>query len=77
MKTIEYYLEDTLNQLVEEALAVKENADSDSDSEFKKGILFGYYEVISKFLNQAEAFNITHKLPKKIREFNPESLLKY
>lgn len=71
MKTLEYYIEDFLNQVIEEAVEVKKNA----KSEFEQGKLIGYYEVILSALNQAESFGITDKLPEKIREFNPESLL--
>ena len=71
MKTIEYYLEDTINQLLEEALALKGKV----DSEFDKGKLVGYYEAISKLLNQAEAFCISDKLSERVRNFNLESLL--
>ncbi|MCI0445114.1 hypothetical protein L0152_18135 [bacterium] len=71
MKVLENYIEDSLNQLIEEALELKENA----DTEFDMGKLFGYYEIILKLLNQAEAFGISNKLPVKAREFNPEVLL--
>jgi hypothetical protein len=68
---MENYLEDIINQLIEEALELKENA----NDEFEKGKLFGYYETISKLLNQAEAFGISDKVPLKWRDFNPEELL--
>ena len=68
---MEHYLEDTINQLIEEAFEIKENA----QDEFERGKLFGYYETISKLLNQAEAFGITDKIPLKWRDFNPENLL--
>ncbi len=68
---MEYYLEDTINQLIEEGFELKKNA----QNEFEKGKLFGYYEVISKLLNQAEAFGISSKFPRELREFNAESLL--
>ncbi len=71
MKTMEYYLEDTLNQLLDEALEIKKN----TISEFDKGLLIGYYRVILRLLNQAEAFGISDKLPLKWRDFNPEDLL--
>ncbi len=68
---MEYYLEDTISQLIEEALELKENA----SDEFERGKLFGYYETISKLLNQAEAFGIIDKIPLKWQDFNPEDLL--
>ncbi len=68
---MENYLEDTINQLIEEALELKK----DAQDEFKKGKLFGYYETISKLLNQAAAFGIEDKIPLKWRDFNPEELL--
>lgn len=71
MKKMEYYLEDTLNQLIDKAIEIREGP----NSEFNRGILFGYYETISKLLNQAEAFGISHQLPEKVRDFNPEDLL--
>ncbi len=71
MKAIEYYLEDTLNQLLDEALEEKKNA----KNEFDNGVLIGYYRVILRLLNQAEAFGIKDKLPVKWRDFNPEELL--
>lgn len=71
MKALENYIEDSLNQLIDEAFELKETA----NTEFDKGKLFGYYETILKLLNQAEAFGISDKLPERIREFNPESLL--
>jgi len=69
--TLQHYLQDTLSQLIDEALALKK----DGTDEFGKGKLFGYYEVISKLLNQAEAFGIANQLPSKLRGFNPEILL--
>ncbi len=68
---MEHYLEDIINQLIEEALELKENP----QGEFEKGKLFGYYEIISKLLNQAEAFGISDKIPSKWHDFNPEELL--
>lgn len=68
---MENYLDDLLNQLLEEALKLKEYANDD----FEKGKLFGYYETISKILNQAEAFGISDKLHLRWRDFNPEDLL--
>jgi hypothetical protein len=71
-RDLNYYVEDILSQLIDEAIDVRKNI----DNEFDKGRLFGYYEIISKFLNQAEAFNIIHDLPMKVRDFNPEDLIK-
>ena len=71
MKSIEYYLEDTIAQLLEEAILLKENANND----FEKGVLFGYYKTLSRMLNQAEAFEIAQKLPEKILDFDLDSLL--
>lgn len=68
---MENYLEDIINQLIQEALELKKN----SNDEFEKGKLFGYYEAISKLLNQAEAFGIGDKVPLKWRDFDPEKLL--
>lgn len=65
------YLEDLLTQLIEEALEIKTNATAD----FEKGVLFGYYESISKILNLAEAFGIADELSDKLRKFKPEDLL--
>ena len=71
MKAIEYYLEDVLSQLLDEALVEKKNA----NSEFDNGVLIGYYRVILRFLNQAEAFGIIDKLPERLQKFSPEDLL--
>lgn len=68
---MEHYLEDIVNQLIEEAFEIKKNA----EDEFERGKLFGYYEIISKLLNQAEAFDIVDKIPSNWRDFNPEELL--
>jgi hypothetical protein len=43
--------------------------------DFEKGKLFGYYFSISNILSQAVGFGVIDKLPLKLREFNPESLL--
>ena len=74
MKAIEYYLQDTFNQLLDRALEEKKNAQN-SNNEFDKGVLVGYYSVILKLMNQAQAFGIRDKLPPKWRNFNPEELL--
>ncbi len=66
---MENYLEDLLTQLIDEAKELKETA----NSEFEKGKLIGYYDAISKILNQAEAFGIN--LPAKWIKYNPEDLL--
>jgi len=71
MKTMEYYITDTLNQLLDEAIEIKKNI----NSEFEKGKLLAYYEIISRLLNQAEAFGISDKLTERVRNFNLESLL--
>ncbi len=68
---METFIEDILNQLIEEATEIKSNACDD----FEKGKLLGYYHSISNILSQAVAFNVFDKLPKKLQEFNPESLL--
>lgn len=68
---MENYLADIISQLIEEALELRKNP----ISEFEKGQLFGYYEIISKLLNQAEAFGISDKVPLKWRDFSPEELL--
>jgi hypothetical protein len=65
------FIEEILTQLIEEAGEIKANASDD----FEKGKLFGYYESISKILNQTEAFGIFNKLPYNIQKFNPEDLL--
>ena len=71
MKTMEYYITDTLNKLLDEAIVIKKNI----NSEFEKGKLLAYYEIISRLLNQAEAFGISDKLTERVRNFNLESLL--
>jgi hypothetical protein len=71
MKEYELYTLDNISYLIDEAVELAKNA----DDEFKKGKLFGYYEVISHLLNQAEAFGILERLPIKVQEFEPESLL--
>lgn len=68
---MENFIEEILTQLIEEAGEIKANAFDD----FEKGKLFGYYESISKILNQTEAFGIFDKLPDNIQKFNPEDLL--
>ena len=68
---MENFIEDVLNQLIEEAIELKKiNSD-----EFEKGKLFGYYFSISRILSQAVAFGNFEKLSKELQEFNPESLL--
>lgn len=66
---MENFIEDILNQLIEEAKEIKVSDD------FEKGKLFGYYHSISNILSQAVAFNVFDKLPKSLQEFNAESLL--
>lgn len=68
---MENYIEEILTQLIEEALEIKEKANDD----FEKGKLLGYYNAISKILNQAEAFGISDKLPSRLRDYNAEDLL--
>ena len=68
---MENFIEDTLNQLIEEAVDIKSNA----SDEFEKGKLFGYYFAILKIMSQAESFGVYDKLPKSLQEFNPEELL--
>lgn len=68
---MENFIEDILNQLIEEANTIKVNASDD----FEKGKLFGYYHAISNILSQAIAFGVFDKLPKDLQEFNPEDLL--
>ncbi len=63
------YIEDLLNELIEEAKEIKTNDD------FDRGKLFGYYFSISKILNQALSFGLLDELPRKLRDFNPETLL--
>lgn len=69
---MENLIEEILTQLIEEAFELKINAIDD----LEKGKLLGYYCSISKILNQSEAFGIADNLPKKLKEFNPEDLLK-
>jgi len=71
MKTLEYFIEDTLNQLLEEALETK----SGIENEFDKGKLFGYYETISKLMSQLEAFGLSELAPERVRYYNLESLI--
>lgn len=68
---MENFIKDILNQLIEDAVELKNNTAND----FEKGNLFGYYICISKILNQAEAFGVLDKLPKNLRRYNPEDLL--
>lgn len=68
---MENFIEDILNQLIEDAMKIKNNTNDD----FDKGKLLGYYEIISKILNQAEAFNVFDKLSPKLKNFVPEDLL--
>lgn len=71
MKTIEHFIEDTLNQLLEEAIETK----SETENEFNKGKLFGYYETISKLMNQLDAFGLSDLVPERIRYYDLESLI--
>jgi len=68
---MENFIEDILNQLIEEAGKIKTSASDD----FEKGKLFGYYHAISNILSQAVAFGVFEKLPKDLQAFNPEDLL--
>lgn len=65
------YLTDVLNQLIEDASRLKQ----DARSELEIGILTGYYQVISKLLNQAEAFGLADDLPVHLSGYDPEDLL--
>lgn len=67
---MENFIEDILNQLIEEAKEIKVSDD------FERGKLFGYYFAISKILNQVEAFGLLDKLPKSLQKFKPENLLR-
>lgn len=51
---MENYLADVLDQLINEGLQIKRG-----DSEFEAGRLQGYYEIVSRLLNQAEAFGLS------------------
>jgi len=66
---MESFIEDILNQLIEEANEIKASDD------FERGKLFGYYFAISNILSQAAAFGVFDKLSKNLQEFKPESLL--
>jgi hypothetical protein len=68
---MENLIEDILNQLINDALELKHNSTSD----FIKAELIGYYKCISKILNQAEAFGMSHLIPENLRDFNAESLI--
>ena len=68
---MEDYFEDFINQVIEKAVVIKNS----SNSEFDNGKLFGYYEIISLMLNQAEAFGVKGKIPSKWQNYNPEELL--
>ena len=71
MKAEDYYLQDFLNQLLDRAFELRSSA----VSEFDRGVLQGYYEVISHALNLAESFGISSSLPENLREFEVEQLL--
>jgi len=64
-------LEDILDQLVENAIELKNNSETEMDN----GKLLGYYECISIILNRAEAFNISDKLCSRFKNLNVEKLL--
>jgi hypothetical protein len=66
------YITDLLTKLIDEANEIK----PESKDGFEAGKLFGYYECISKIMNQTEAFGLHEKLSKKLQEFLPEDLLK-
>ena len=68
---IENYLKDMIDQIIEDALELKKNVNSESDV----GGLIAYYSIISKLLSQAEGFGIRDKIPSKWHYFNPDSLL--
>lgn len=65
------YLAEIINQLIEKAVELKRS----SKNEFEKELLFRYYEIISKLLNQAEAFGISDEIALKWQNFNPKDLL--
>ncbi len=65
------FLADVLNQLIDDASELKLNA----ETEFQAGMLTAYYQVISKLLNQAEAFGMMEGLPEDLRDYEPEALL--
>ncbi len=67
---MEDYLRDVLYQLIEDAASLKRSA----SSEFEKGVLTGYYQVIARLLNQAEVFGVAHRLPEELRSYCPEDL---
>jgi hypothetical protein len=66
------YLEDVLTELIREAQLLK-SIDNKSDFEISRST--GYYEIISKMLNQIESFNLTNQISNKITDFNPEELI--
>ena len=68
---MENYLADVLDQMLTEASLIK----NDANSEFEKGRLFAYYEIISRLLKQAEAFGLMGNMPKHLQEYRAEDLL--
>ena len=69
---MENFTEEILTQLIEDAFELKASVTTD----FERGILYGYYNTITKILNQAEAFGVFDKLPDDLKSFLPEDLLK-
>lgn len=67
---MENYLIDVLYQLIEDAATLKR----DAKTEFEKGRLTGYYQAISRLLNQAEVFDVAKNLPLNLREYCAEDL---
>lgn len=68
---MENFTQDLLEFLIETALEKKRNV----ANEYDLGELYGYYYSISLIINQSKAFGFYEKLPLKVREFVPESLL--
>jgi len=65
-----FYLNDTLKQCVDRAIEIDQQK-----SDFDNGIAVGYYEVLSRLINQAEVFGILSELDPYLQEFDPHDLL--
>lgn len=71
VNTTSNFIVDLLDQLIEEAYELKESSMDD----FAEGRLFSYYQIISRLMSQADAFGLSGKLPERLNNFSPESLL--
>jgi hypothetical protein len=68
-KSMQYYIEDCLDELIDRAEEARKERDNDN-TEFNQGRSLGYDEVLSFLIKQAEVFGIKEALKEKIKSFS-------